>query len=56
MNLSDYQENEYKIIKLPLKKCDDPDGYIEIGLKGSVVPKDGKPLPRASIKEPVGIL
>ena len=34
LNLSNYTENEFKIIKLPLKNCSDPDGFIEIGLRG----------------------
>ena len=46
LNLSDYAENEYKMIKLPLKNCPDPDGYIEIGLRGTVA-KD-KAMPRES--------
>ena len=35
LNLCEYAENEFKIIKLPLKNCADPDGFIEVGIKGS---------------------
>lgn len=36
MNLSEYGENEYKVIKINLRKCDDPSAYIEVGLRGVV--------------------
>ncbi len=35
LNLSEYTENEYKILKIPMKNCADPDAFIEVGLKGS---------------------
>lgn len=35
LNLSDYQENEYKYLKLPLRKCHDSDAYIEVGIRGT---------------------
>jgi len=35
LNLSEYSEDEFKIFKLPLKKCADPDAYIEVGLKAT---------------------
>jgi hypothetical protein len=33
LDLSLYQEGEVKIFKLPLNKCNDPDAYIEVGMK-----------------------
>ena len=33
LDLSDYVENEVKLFKIPLTKCDDPDAFIEIGMK-----------------------
>jgi len=47
LNLSEYSEGEFKIFKLPLKKCFDPDAYIEVGLRATPV-KESK-TPRASI-------
>lgn len=41
LNLSDYTENEFRYIRLPLRNCSDPDGYIEVGLRG-VVAKEKK--------------
>lgn len=35
LNLSDYQEGEYKIFKLPLKNCEDGEAYIEVGLRAT---------------------
>lgn len=35
LNLSDYTEGEYRIMKLTLKNCADPDGFIEIGLRAT---------------------
>lgn len=35
LNLSEYSEDEFKIFKLPLKKCFDPDAYIEVGLRAT---------------------
>jgi hypothetical protein len=35
LNLSDYSETEFKIFKLPLKKCLDEDAYIEVGLRAT---------------------
>jgi len=35
LNLSEYQEGEFKIFKLPLKKCVDEDAYIEVGLRAT---------------------
>lgn len=35
MNLSQFGDGEFKIIKLSLKNCKDPDAYIEVGLKGT---------------------
>jgi hypothetical protein len=37
LNLSDYTEGDFNILKLALKNCADPDGYIEVGLKGTPV-------------------
>lgn len=34
LNLSEYGENDYKIMKLNLRKCDDPSAYIEVALRG----------------------
>jgi len=36
LNLSDYTENEYKTMKIPLRKCTDPDAYIEVALRGTL--------------------
>ena len=33
MNLCEYSENEFKVVKLMLTKCADPDAFIEIGLR-----------------------
>lgn len=33
LNLRDYSEKEFKIIKLPLKKCIDEEAFMEIGLR-----------------------
>jgi N-terminal C2 in EEIG1 and EHBP1 proteins len=33
LNLSDYVENEEKLFKIPLSKCEDPDAFIEVGMK-----------------------
>lgn len=35
LNLSEYAEHEFKIFKLPLKNCADPEAFIEVGLKAS---------------------
>jgi hypothetical protein len=36
LNLSDYTENDYKVMKIPLRKCADPDAYIEVALRGTL--------------------
>jgi hypothetical protein len=36
LNLCEYGENDYKIIKISLRKCEDPNAFIEVGLKGIV--------------------
>lgn len=43
LNLSEYKEDEFNILKLSLKNCQDSDGYIEVGLKANQVktPKGG---------------
>eukprot|EP00349_Pseudokeronopsis_sp_Brazil_P001997 CAMPEP_0202961204 /NCGR_PEP_ID=MMETSP1396-20130829/5262_1 /ASSEMBLY_ACC=CAM_ASM_000872 /TAXON_ID= /ORGANISM="Pseudokeronopsis sp., Strain Brazil" /LENGTH=63 /DNA_ID=CAMNT_0049680861 /DNA_START=249 /DNA_END=440 /DNA_ORIENTATION=+ len=28
------EDGQFKYWKLPLKRCDDPDGFIEVGLMG----------------------
>ena len=35
LNLSEYSENEFKILKLNLTKCMDSEAYIEVGLRAS---------------------
>ena len=35
MNLSHFGDGEFKIFKLSLKNCKDPDAYIEVALKGT---------------------
>jgi hypothetical protein len=35
LNLSDYSESEFKIFKIPLKKCLDESAYIEVGLRAT---------------------
>jgi hypothetical protein len=42
LNLSEYQENEFKLIKLPLKNCADPEAYIEVGLRGTLAKEKAK--------------
>eukprot|EP00347_Sterkiella_histriomuscorum_P014694 403359906 len=37
LNLSEYGENDYKVMKLNLRKCEDPSGYIEVALRGTLV-------------------
>lgn len=37
LNLSEYGENEYKTMKLSLRKCEDPSGQIEVALRGTQV-------------------
>ena len=36
VNLRDYSEDHFKIIRLHLKKCIDNEAFIEVGLKASV--------------------
>jgi hypothetical protein len=49
LNLSLYSENEFKILKLPLKGCSDSDAYIEVGIKGtSAVDKHASERPHRS--------
>jgi hypothetical protein len=45
LNLSDYSEGDYKVIKLTLEKCMDPNAYIEVGLRATPaeVKKEKKP-------------
>ncbi len=50
LNLSDYSENEFKIFKINLKNCADPEGYIEVGLRATVA-RDKTPKARDSISE-----
>mmetsp|Transcript_16767 Transcript_16767/g.16034 ORF Transcript_16767/g.16034 Transcript_16767/m.16034 type:complete len:132 (-) Transcript_16767:590-985(-) len=35
LNLSDYLEGEFKMLKLPLDKCVDPEAFIEVGLRAT---------------------
>lgn len=35
MNLCDYGENDYRTLKLNLKKCEDPNAYIEVAIRGT---------------------
>lgn len=42
LNLSDYAENEYKILRLSLRKCDDPNAFIEVGLRGTIAVERGQ--------------
>lgn len=52
LNLSDYAENEYKILRLSLRKCDDPNAYIEVGLRGTVAAERGQtPKPNDTSKD-----
>ena len=48
LNLSDYAENEYKLFKIPLKKCNDQEAYIEVGLRAT--PSKGAPSTPRSTK------
>ncbi len=48
MNLSDYTENDYKVMKIPLKKCADPDAFIEVALRGTLA-QEKTPRNRESI-------
>lgn len=36
LNLRNYNEGEFRILKLHLKKCIDEEAYMEVGLKGAV--------------------
>jgi hypothetical protein len=35
LNLSEYYEDEFKIFKLSLRKCFDPEAYIDVGLRAT---------------------
>ena len=35
LNLREYNEKEFKILKLHLKKCIDDDAFMEVGLRAS---------------------
>ncbi|CDW77592.1 UNKNOWN [Stylonychia lemnae] len=35
LNLCDYGENDYRNLKLPLRKCDDSAAYIEVAIRGT---------------------
>lgn len=43
LNLSEYSEDEFKIIKLMLKKCEDPNAYIEVGLRATPAKEKKEP-------------
>lgn len=43
LNLSSYTENDYKVMKIPLRNCSDPDGYIEVALRGTLAPEKKTP-------------
>lgn len=54
LNLSEYEEDEWKTFKLPLNKCDDPNAYIEIGMKAFEEGKGkGNDKRKQSAKKPV---
>lgn len=48
LNLSEYGENEYKTMKLNLRKCEDSNAYIEVALRGTLV-QEKTPRARESI-------
>ncbi|CDW83998.1 UNKNOWN [Stylonychia lemnae] len=48
LNLSDYQENEFRYMKLPLRNCSDPDAYLEVGLKATQAREKKTDTPKAS--------
>jgi hypothetical protein len=35
LNLCDYSETDFKIFRIPLKKCLDEEAYIEVGLRAT---------------------
>lgn len=43
LNLCEYSETDFKIVKLPLKKCLDEEAWIEVGLRAT--PAKEKPRP-----------
>lgn len=47
LNLSEYSEEESKIFKIPLRKCFDPEAYIEVGLKATLVKEKKQETPKA---------
>ncbi len=38
VNLSDYHEGKYNMMRLTLSRCHDPDAYVEIGIRGTMAP------------------
>eukprot|EP00347_Sterkiella_histriomuscorum_P006359 403353063 len=50
LNLSEYQEQEFRYMKLQLKGCSDPDAFIEVGLKATPAreKKTAQETPRSS--------
>lgn len=48
LDLSQYGQDEFNVIKLPLQDCISEDGYIEVGLKGVPAKKAEAPSPSPS--------
>ncbi len=38
LNLAEYHEDEFKYMKLPLRKCDDTEAFIEVGIRATPAP------------------
>ena len=40
--MAKFSLEESNVMKIPLMKCEDPDAYIEVGLKATEVEDDGR--------------
>ena len=38
VNLAEYHEGKYNIMRLALSRCHDPNAFIEVGIRGTVAP------------------
>ena len=56
LNLSDYKEKEYRIMKLELKNCSDPDAYIEIGLRATLAKEKTASTPKGERESNTSVL
>lgn len=46
--MSEYYEDEFKIFKLPLKRCFDAEAYIEVGLRATPSKEKTSSTPKGS--------